>query len=998
MHSISTTTANACVGDPAVWLERLLEAATPASLAMVITDLVQSTGACERAAMVWWPTAIRGCEMSPQRVLEERESALIERARHSDALHWDADTKTAAWRLGRSVAAVLVLQLDPACERNALRTQLMPILQLAGRQLQRTLELEDLKSSHEQLRHSGMLQRALFAIADLASAELEMRQMLRSIHDIVGTLMYAENFFIVRYDAARGLAMFLYFADLEDGDAPLPGIETSIGQWHGTSTWHLLTNGKPLMGTPQQLAEQVGSDIIRLVGPDSCDWLGVPMQRESVVYGALVVQSYREGVSYTREDCAVLSFVASHILTALDRRQSKDELEQRVARRTCELADANRILEAQMAERQRAEQLQAALFQLAQLATAALDEQAFYGHVHDIVGRLIKAQNFYIALVDADAATLRFAYVAQRRNGAYKDRPLGRGPSEYVLSHGAVLLHHDQMMELVQQGRISLADVGDLPRCWMGVPLWAEEQAIGLVAVQSWSADLDYTAADLELLGFVASQIVISLQRRRVSDALHRANAQLERRVEERTRALRSEIRQRENVQQELRHQVMHDPLTGLPNRDHLRGRIDSSLAAIAQETFRRSALLYLDLDRFKVINDSLGHLAGDAVLKQVAVRLNHCARANDLVARLSGDEFVILLDDHAPGAEPADAAAIAQRVLDTLAQPMIIFGRELQLSASVGVAMADRRYQHADELLRDADIALYRAKARGRKRYEVFDDTLARTAIDELTMEGELRHALQGKQFEPYLQPIVCMKSGRRLGYEALIRWNHPQRGVLLPGAFLQAACDSGQIEAIDWQLFELACQRLARLADTHTFVTLNVSALHLSHADFDQRLLQMVERTALAPQRVVVEVTEDSLLDDPELVRHMLERLRQAGVGAALDDFGTGYSSLSYLNSLPLRLLKIDRAFVQALDNDALSNSSTVVSAILALARALDIKVIAEGIETPVQHRLLQEMGCEAGQGFLLDRPAPIEHWLAQEQSPALPAIALSMEQEPS
>jgi EAL domain-containing protein (putative c-di-GMP-specific phosphodiesterase class I) len=216
-------------------------------------------------------------------------------------------------------------------------------------------------------------------------------------------------------------------------------------------------------------------------------------------------------------------------------------------------------------------------------------------------------------------------------------------------------------------------------------------------------------------------------------------------------------------------------------------------------------------------------------------------------------------------------------------------------------------------------------------------------------------------------------------VGYEALLRWHHPERGVLLPGAFLKVAEDCGQIELIDWQLFERACVALTRLPGHGNFLTFNVSALHLRHADFDQRLLAMIASTGLAPSRVIVEVTEGSLLDDPERVRGTLERLRQAGVGAALDDFGTGYSSLNYLHSLPLRMLKIDQTFVQALDAGS-TNSSTVVEAILALAHALEIHVIAEGIETPRQRALLQGMACELGQGFLLGRPHPLAHWLGE------------------
>jgi EAL domain-containing protein (putative c-di-GMP-specific phosphodiesterase class I) len=254
----------------------------------------------------------------------------------------------------------------------------------------------------------------------------------------------------------------------------------------------------------------------------------------------------------------------------------------------------------------------------------------------------------------------------------------------------------------------------------------------------------------------------------------------------------------------------------------------------------------------------------------------------------------------------------------------------------------------------------------------------LAKNVVDVLALEGELRQALQHNQFEPYFQPICRLEGGQVVGYEALIRWNHPHRGVLRPGDFLKIAEDCGLIEAIDWRMFELSCELLLQHGRADTFMTVNVSALHLRHADFDGRLIQLLERTGLSPSRMVVEVTEGALLDNPERVRATLDRLRTIGVGAALDDFGTGYSSLSYLHSLPLRILKIDRAFVQELDKGANTSSTTVVAAILALARALNIQVIAEGIETGIQYAALVAMGCEMGQGYLLGHPSPIAHWL--------------------
>jgi EAL domain-containing protein (putative c-di-GMP-specific phosphodiesterase class I) len=312
---------------------------------------------------------------------------------------------------------------------------------------------------------------------------------------------------------------------------------------------------------------------------------------------------------------------------------------------------------------------------------------------------------------------------------------------------------------------------------------------------------------------------------------------------------------------------------------------------------------------------------------------------------------------------------------------PLRIAGKELEPSVSVGIACGDATYLDADELIRDADLALYQAKQLGRKRFVVFDEALAKDMVDVLAMESELRKALRQNEFEPHFQPICRLDDGKVMGYEALIRWNHPQRGLLRPHDFVKIAQDSGLIEAIDWRIFELSCRLIAQIAPRDPFITFNVSALHLRHVDFDIRVLKMLERAGLDPSRLITEVTEGALLDNPESVRATLERLRSAGVGAALDDFGTGYSSLSYLHSLPLRMLKIDRAFVQELDKPGSSNSTTVVAAILALAHALNIQVIAEGIETQAQRNALLSMGCEMGQGYLLGHPLPLQHWVGPQ-----------------
>lgn len=955
------------------WLGPLLEATAPHEVALVATALLRELPGCSNARVLWSLDA-ETPHVAPDTPPDADELALAREAlKQRRAVLEPGSRPRLAIPLPRCGAAAILRLEDPG-QSDALQARADVMLQVVEQRLARTLHLQDMYGAMAKLEHSEKIQRALFAISDLAGSDREMLDVLRGIHAILGTLMYAENCFIVRLHADRDLMEFLYFVDVED---ELPPGEARLSNRVGTLTWWVLHDGIALRGDSEQLAAQVPGPL-HYIGTDSYDWMGVPLLRDGQVHGAIVVQSYEPGIVYSAQDQAVLEFVGSHILTALERKGAQDQLEHQVVQRTLELAAANRGLQEQIAERERSERLQAALFRIAQLATVDLDEEDFYREVHQVVGSLIIARNFFIALLTDDRASIGYPYAVDETGETYEERPVSRGLSEYVMRHGKLIVSKADTLALAERGEVELDDVGMLATCWLGAPLVVGDEAVGLIAVQSYDPAQGYGPADEELLGFVASQVANSLNRRHATKVQQEAFALLEERVEARTFELREEIGERERVQDQLKHEVMHDTLTGLPNRGFLRSRLERVLSHADRATRQPCALLYLDIDRFKVINDSLGHLAGDEVLREVATRLKLCVRDPDLVARLSGDEFVILMEDVE---EPNSAFKVAWRVLDLISRPLQAAGKVITPTVSIGIAVGDARYAFADELLRDADTALYRAKTLGRNQFVLFDASLQREAIDVLALEGELRVALQQDQFVPHLQPVVHLVTGEFVGYEALLRWNHPTRGLLGPPHFLQIAEDSGVIEGIDWRMFELSCRAASRLARHDAFLTINVAPRHLHHGYFDSRLLALLRKTGLDPARLLIEITEGSLLDDAADVRATLDRLLEAGVGAALDDFGTGYSSLSYLSSFPLRMLKIDRSFVVALGNSSDQSSTSILIAILALARALGMTVVAEGIETEEQRDALVALGCDYGQGYLLGRPAPIEQWLARE-----------------
>jgi diguanylate cyclase (GGDEF)-like protein len=851
-------------------------------------------------------------------------------------------------------------------------------IDLLDLRLRELLATQELHGAAEASRRGERLQQVLYAIADLAHADLDLHEMLGRVHRIVCGLTYAENFYIALYDDLNDTMRFAYDADVASAPIAREAGDIAGKDFPSSLTFAVLHRKRSLLGPSFELRRQLGLGNDPRLGPDCVDWLGVPMLEGERVRGAVVVQSYDEARHYSEEDRALLTYVAQHILTALQRKHAQEELEAEVARRTAQLADANRDLRAEVHERERAQQLQGALFRIAELAgtRGGLDE--FFAGVHGVVSGLLDARNFFIALLSEDGAMLTFPYFIDEWDTPLQTRRLTNGISEWVLRHKRPLLASAaEIRALIDAGEMVM--FGTVPECWLGVPLLLGERAVGVMVVQSYEADRSYGAPEQEILQFASFHIATALERKQTQERLRLAYAELEQRVQDRTRELklanddlREQIVVREQAESRLKHEALHDALTGLPNRTALLGRLERALTRHQADPSRVFAVLFLDLDRFKVVNDSVGHLLGDELLIEAGRRIAACVRAPDSVARLGGDEFTILLED-IHGVD--DACHVANRVLAALRDPIRLREKEIYTSASIGIALAHPRYRRAEELLRDADVAMYRAKAHGRQRYELFDEQLHEQALQMLDLESDLRRALSRREFEPFLQPIVRLSDGSVLGYEALLRWRHATRGLLLPAEFLTVAEESGNVEQIDWQLYEQVFRTIPDLGESQAYVGINVSARHFRAPDLAGALLEMIEAYRVPPWRVRIEVTEGALLQNPDQARATMLRLRDAGVLTSLDDFGTGYSSLSYLHRFPLHALKIDRSFVSDLQPDLAGSSAAVVRAIRALAGSLGMEVIAEGIETPVQREALIQLECAIGQGFLFAAPRPAQ-----------------------
>ncbi|MEO9077759.1 MAG: EAL domain-containing protein [Rhodanobacter sp.] len=871
----------------------------------------------------------------------------------------------------------------------SLKDQLQWMGRLADIRLHQLAETSRLYEAISRLALAERLQRALYAIAEQASADHDMPQLMRSLHAIVSSLMYAENFYIVLYEEATSSIRFPYYVDIVDTDLPVFDQSMPLQDMLHSLTWNLLLEGRPLLGSIDELKQQLGDRFV-LFGPSCEHWLGVPMLHEGHVVGGIVVQTYRTDTHYSQNDLELLNYVAQHVQIALERREAHLELGRRVTDRTAALREANRVLRQQVLQRQRGERLQAALFRIAELANTADSLEKFYAATHQVISGLLYARNFYIALVDDENGLLTFPYSVDEMDSVRPPRAHGRGATEYVLRHATPLLATPAEIErLSTLGEIT--HFGTRSVCWLGVPLILGGKATGVLALQSYSQEHTYNERDQELLTFVSYHIANALQRNQAGTALKQAYSGLERRVTERTRALalanrdlREQIAERERVERRLKYETLHDSLTGLPNRTLLLQRLDQAMQHLDTHPNEQFAVLFVDLDRFKVINDSVGHLVGDDLLFQVGGRIRACLKTRDVVARLGGDEFAVLLE----GVVDADnAMVIAERVIHELQTPFRLGTKEIFTSASIGIALSSPHYRQPEELLRDADAAMYNAKDRGRHCAAMFDDRLRREALSLLDMESDLRHALSRKEFEPYYQPIVDLVDGRVTGYEALLRWHHPTRGLLLPQDFLLIAEECGCAESIDWQIFEQVCIQAMRLIGTDGFISINVSGRHFRSIDLDKRLLALFDQYAVPTHCINVEVTEHALLENPAQVKQMLENLRNHGVGIALDDFGTGYSSLSYLHRYPFETLKIDRSFITELPvDDSETQGLALVRAIQVLSDSLQMKVIAEGIEEESQRQALLRVGCRFGQGFLFSTAQPASTWLSGEKPPLL------------
>ena len=654
--------------------------------------------------------------------------------------------------------------------------------------------------------------------------------------------------------------------------------------------------------------------------------LAVPMQVEGQFVG-VIDSEHPDADFFTAKHEEILTAIASIAATKLLKTRVVDKL-----RSTVEQLEYN-------------VKLQDTLFEIAELVYNTGSLKEFYQSVHRCIANITNAHNFLIALEDRLERQIKFPYFVDEHGAHYEEAmAIDSGlpsVSGHILKTQRPLMADQQKIEqLVAQGVI--LQQGVIPHALLGVP-FGDKNLRGVVIVQSYKASDEYSKKDQQLLGFVAKHIHIALKRRQAKS--------------------------------ELEFLALHDPLTRLPNRSLFFDRVNHAIKSRERLSSGVGAIMFLDLDKFKPINDSYGHHIGDQLLIKLSSSIAGVLRKSDTIARIGGDEFAILLDNIKGKAE---AKRIAHKVLKVVRQPIVLEGIELTLTTSIGITTFEGGEINGEQLLIEADEAMYLAKLQGRNRIFFYDEKMSDRAVHSHKFETEFDKAIEGEDMFLVFQPIVDLSSGQIIAAECLIRWEHPTLGSIFPDSFISELEKSGKIIDLDVYVLRAAYSGLKRflpLLDKNFRLTLNVSAAGFSSKPFVEAIGEIREQSAELLSFFVFEITEQTLIENIAEAQAHIKQYRDYGVQIALDDFGTGYSSLSYLHRFEFDYLKIDRSFMLSFESS--SNTEIIFESIVNLAKSLDIKTAAEGIETKKQLKWMKRLGCDYGQGYFMSSPLPAEEF---------------------
>ena len=814
------------------------------------------------------------------------------------------------------------------------------------------------------------IQGALLNLSELASGIKEMREFYPAIHQLLNQQLRADNFYVALIDQ-DGTFRPEYFADEKDQqillDAPSEAFASGL-------TGYVARRGKALLCDEAGFHRLVQEGQIQAQGSAPMHWLGVPLCRGERVIGVMAIQSYQADAGYNEHDLALISHIAIHTVTAIDRVRSRELLEQTVRERTQQLRNTNDSLQHEIRERSHAEMLQAALYKISELTAASSDMSSFYREVHSILSELLQADNCYIALLDKDGQQLNFPFYLDQYSPTQKQRPLQRGLTEYVIRSGeARLVTQVQLQQLIQSGEVErqVSNPGYQPMCtsWLGAPLQIGNQILGVIALQCYDNSHQYSEQELVLLKFVSQHIAVAISRKLTTEQQKQHHEDLEKRIFERTRELRQtnlflrlQVEERKKAEEQLFFEANHDALTGLANRQMFLMQLKQRFSYRNRDSATNFALLFIDLDRFKLINDTLGHHIDDLFLIEVSRRLQQAVREHDLVARLGGDEFVILLGKIQ---HEVDAEEVAERLIESVRQPMNLEGNQVCSGASIGIACYQNWYQHADELLRDADAAMYQAKSFGRNRFVIFNDSMRSQMLQELGQEQALQQAVQQRQFQPQLRPLIAAESTDLVGYQASLCWL--QADATQQPELSRQATQAGLMPDIELMLL----QQLSSMSsqwEQGAVLCLSLSPAWLSNHLLLDKLTQQLHQSALPSHQLVLGFTEADLLRLSATQLANLHQLKRLGVRLSLDQFAAEVAALGLLVQYPFDFVVLDTAFSRSLPRS--ESRRQLLQVLQQLAQSRQFKLIAGHAE----QKEIQQLMAQAGGYYFTEQPVAV------------------------
>lgn len=837
-----------------------------------------------------------------------------------------------------------------------------------------------LKFLANKYKHAEIIQNALLEISNIATQVSSLDEFYNGVHHHLKQLIPADNFFVATIDNQTGTIAVPFFADEKDAHPaelyPEQSLSTLLQQG---LTGYVFRNGETLLCDEDKISQLVAANEIVDLGSPCHLWLGVPIKHEGAVTGVLAVQTYDTNIHYGDIELELMTFICHHIAGVMERLKHQEQLEQAILLRTKELSQAYDKLKQEVYEKRRAERLQKSLFEIAELASFSAESRNFYSRLHNIIRHLIPANNCYIALLNEAETHLTFPfYVSQLGHESPGDRPLQDGLTEYVLKHKRpLLLDQQDINALVETGELYAQAPGlnhtQTMHQWIGIPLFIHGQVRGALTIYSFSMTQNYQNKDLELLTFVSQHIGTAIEKKLSTESLRRSYELLEEKVVIRTKELaelnkdlEKEISQRRNMEAKLVHDAKHDALTGLPNRAMFMERLNQAIKHVRRHSLEKFALLFIDLDRFKQINDTLGHLEGDKFLIETANRLRSCIRGNDTLARLGGDEFVILLDriNHV-----GDAKDVSERVIQKISQPYRLGNAEIISGASIGITISgNHKVDTSESLLRNADTAMYQAKANGKGCFVIFDDCTEQQATQDSLLEAEFKHALVHGELQLSYLPLIEFSSQQVQAFETRLQWTHPVRGCMQQDQLNQLASqyqltvelDKYTLNAVDQSHAEL----VAQYGDT-VELHIMLSSQHLKHKHVLRSLKNTLKQTQVNLANVWLFFNEKALVQETENHINGFELLQRLGVKLGISHYGSGYSALNSLLFLPISGLKLDAELSKQLHNQ---QQMKLLSAYQKTAATLELNMFVDGLSSQEQVDAFVGLGYQFGQGSAL------------------------------